>query len=234
MKRFLKVLWREWVRPLGLMFLIVAPVKSAIIDWNWVPTGSMKPTILEGELVLVNKLAYGLRVPFTTHYLVRWSEPARGEVAVFLSPTDRTRLVKRIIGTPGDSIALQNDVLTINGLRQSYTRINSQPFVRSIFEDHSPIIAVEHLDSGDHWVLALPHRSALRTFGPQRVPDGEYFMMGDSRDNSNDSRFIGTASRDVILGRALGVIVSFDTSRYLLPRPSRFFHSFTLGKSDRS
>lgn len=234
MKGFIKTLWREWVRPLGLIFLIVAPVKSAIIDWNWVPSGSMKPTILEGELVLVNKLAYGLRIPFSTHYLVRWNEPARGDVVVFLSPSDRTRLVKRVVGVPRDSIALQNDMLEINGVRQSYTRIDPQPFVRSIFEDVSPIVALEHLNSGDHYVMALPHRSARRTFGPCRVPEGEYFMMGDSRDNSNDSRFIGTASRDVILGRALGVVVSFDTSRYLLPRPSRFFHSFSLGKSNRS
>jgi len=88
---------------------------------------------------------------------------------------------------------------------------------------------VEHLGSCDHYVMALPGRVALRSFGPYAVPPGRYFMMGDSRDNSTDSRFIGTVARDQIVGEAGAVIVSFDMHRFLLPRLARFAHSLKLG-----
>ncbi|MEO7598676.1 MAG: signal peptidase I [Opitutus sp.] len=225
MKPFLKTLWREWVKPLGLLFLIVAPVKSAVIDWNWVPTGSMKPTILEGDLVLVNKLAYDLKVPFTTMHLSQWGNPQRGDVAVCFSPKDGTRLVKRVIGLPGDVIELRNDGLLVNGTPQTYSVLDARAFQRDIFEDQRPVVAIEHLGAVDHLVLALPSRHALRSFGPVTMGAKEYFMMGDSRDNSFDSRFFGTVARDQIVGRASRVLVSFDTSRYLLPRIKRFAQS---------
>ena len=225
MKTFLKMLWREWVKPLGLMIAIVAPLKSAVVDWNWVPTGSMKPTIVEGDLVLVNKLAYDLKIPFTTTHLTQWADPQRGEIAVCFSPKDGTRLVKRVIGLPGDVIELRNEVLFVNGTAQTYSRRESTPFRRDVFEDPSPVIAVEHLGAVDHLVMALPGRRALRSFGPITVAAGEYFMMGDSRDNSFDSRFSGTVKRDQIVGRASAVLASFDLSRYLLPRIKRFGRS---------
>ena len=79
-------MWREWLQPFALLFIVITPLKSAIVDWNWVPSGSMKPTILEGELVLVNKLAYDLKIPFTTRRLSQWGDPARGDIVVFFSP----------------------------------------------------------------------------------------------------------------------------------------------------
>lgn len=228
MKTFLKLVWREWIKPLGLMFIIVAPLKSAVIDWNWVPTGSMKPTIVEGDLVFVNKLAYDLRVPFTTRHLTSWGDPQRGEIVVCLSPKDRTRLVKRVIGMPGDVIELRSDVLFVNGVPQRYSLRDAGPYRRDIFEDAQAVVAVEHLGSTDHLVMALPSRLALRTFGPVTVRAGEYFMMGDSRDNSEDSRFFGAVPRKNILGRATTVLASFDTSRFLLPRVKRFGSSLTF------
>jgi len=228
MKPILKVLWREWIKPLGVLFIIVAPLKSAVVDWNWVPTGSMKPTILEGDLVLVNKLAYDLKVPFTTTHLSKWADPARGDIAVCFSPADGTRLVKRVIGLPGDSIELKNEVLLVNGTPQRYSLRDSTPFMRDVFEDKQPVIAVEHLGTADHLVMALPGRAALRTFGPITVPSGHYFMMGDSRDNSADSRFFGTVPRQQIVGRASTVMASFDLKRYLLPRFGRFVQPLAL------
>jgi signal peptidase I len=118
MKRIVNKIWREWIRPFALVFIIVAPLKSAVADWNWVPTGSMKPSILEGELVFVNKLAYDLKVPFTTRHLSTWGDPLRGDVVVFYSPKDGIRLVKRVIGLPGDTVELRNGVLYLNGLPQ--------------------------------------------------------------------------------------------------------------------
>ncbi|HEY0943836.1 MAG TPA: signal peptidase I [Opitutaceae bacterium] len=224
MKPVVTLLWREWLRPFALIFAIVAPLKSAVLDWNWVPSGSMKPTILEGELVLVNKLAYDLKVPFTTRHLAIWSNPQRGDVAVFFSPRDGTRLVKRVIGLPGDVVELREDVLLLNGVAQRYSQLDAAPFRRDVSEDPNPVVAIEHLDARDHYVMALPARPALRSFGPRVVPPGHYFMMGDSRDNSHDSRFFGAVPREQIVGRANAVVLSFDPSRYLLPRVDRFVH----------
>src|SRR5262245_17162119 len=97
-------LWREWVRPLLVVLVVLFAVRSAVADWNDVPTGSMKPTILEGDRIFVNKLAYDLKVPFLGWRLVKWSNPGRGDVIVFASPADGTRLVKRVVGLPGDRV----------------------------------------------------------------------------------------------------------------------------------
>jgi signal peptidase I len=228
MKKTIRYLWRGWVKPFALFFVIMAPLRSALVDWNWVPSGSMKPTILEGDLVLVNKLSYDLKVPFTTRHLMQWGDPGRGDIVVFYSPRDGTRLVKRVIGLPGDTVQLRDEVLYLNGVAQHYSLKDSKAFARDVFEDRNPVVAVEHLGSCDHYVMALPGRAALRSFGPYVVPAGRYFMMGDSRDNSTDSRFIGTIARDQIVGRASTVLVSFDTSRYLLPRIGRFVHPLKL------
>jgi signal peptidase I len=105
-----KNLWRE-TKALALTIIILTAVRSAIADWNDVPTGSMNPTIVQGDRVFVNKLAYDLKVPFTTWHLAQWSNPKRGDIVVFFSPVDGTRLVKRVIGLPGDKIELANDRL---------------------------------------------------------------------------------------------------------------------------
>jgi len=135
MKSTVKKIWREWIFPPVLLVTILAPLKSAVADWNWVPTGSMKPSILEGELVLVNKLAYDLKVPFTTRHLSTWGNPIRGDVVVFFSPKDGTRLVKRVIGLPGDTVELRHEVLYVNGIPEQYSFIDSGPFLRDVFED---------------------------------------------------------------------------------------------------
>jgi signal peptidase I len=214
-------LWREWIRPLALISAIVLPFKSAIADYNFVPTGSMKPTILEGDLVLVNKLAYDLKVPFTLHRLAAWSNPEKGDIVVFFSPKDGLRLVKRVIGTPGDLIELKDEALFINGRRLDYTLPPGQPFAHEIYEDPEPVVARESGGGHDHWVMALPSRLAPRTFSPIVVPAGKYFMMGDSRDNSFDSRFFGFVDREQIVGAAGRVLVSFDKNHYYFPRFSR-------------
>src|SRR3954463_445713 len=106
-KKLLKKAWKIWrtrIQPIAIIVLILTAFRSAVADWNDVPTGSMKPTIVEGDRIFVNKLAYGLKFPFTTWHLARWSTPSRGEVVVFNSPADGTRLVKRVVGLPGDQI----------------------------------------------------------------------------------------------------------------------------------
>jgi signal peptidase I len=231
MKSIANKIWREWIGPFALVFLIIAPLKSAVADWNWVPTGSMKPSILEGELVFVNKLAYDLKVPFSTVHLSTWGDPDRGDVVVFYSPKDGTRLVKRVIGLPGDMVELRNDVVFLNGIAQHYSMKDSGPFRRDVFEDTDPIVAIEHLETCDHYVLGLPSREALRTFGPLVVPPDHYFMMGDSRDNSSDSRFIGPVPRHEIVGRVARVLLSFDPLRYYTPRLQRLFRPMKLDRT---
>ena len=119
----LKHWWRKEIRPLLILALIVFSIRSSLADWNDVPTGSMKPTILEGDYVFVNKVAYDLKVPFTTLHLAEWSTPQRGDIVVFYSPKDGTRLVKRTVGLPGDTVELRNDELLINGEKVSYQSI---------------------------------------------------------------------------------------------------------------
>src|SRR3954451_15453600 len=110
-----RLLWREEIRPLMILAAVLFSLRSSLADWNDVPTGSMKPTILEGDRVFVNKVAYDLKVPFTTWHVAEWSNPRRGDIVVFFSPHDGERLVKRVIGLPGDTIELRNNVLVVNG-----------------------------------------------------------------------------------------------------------------------
>ena len=229
MKTRLIRIWRLWIkpvvlflRPLALFMIVLLPLRSAVLDWNWVPSGSMKPTIMEGDLVLVNKLAYDLKAPFTTHRLAQWANPERGDIAVFFSPRDGVRLVKRVVGLPGDTIEMRNEILHINGEPLCYAAASVAEFRRDIFESPNPLLATESLGGREHYVMALPEIRAMRTFGPVTVPPGHYFMMGDSRDNSNDSRYFGCVDRGQIVGRAVNVLVSFDPKHFFCPRLGRF------------
>src|SRR5258706_12828154 len=113
MKNWLRKRWYEY-RGFTLFVILMVIFRSAVADWNDVPTGSMKPTILEGDRILVNKLAYDLKIPFTTVHLTAWARPKRGDIIVFFSPIDRVRLVKRVFGLPGDEIELRDNQLLVN------------------------------------------------------------------------------------------------------------------------
>jgi signal peptidase I len=217
-----RYLFREWIRPLALVAAIVFPLKSAVADWNWVPSGSMRPTILEGELVFINKLAYDLKVPFTTMHLAQWGNPQRGEIAVFYSPQDGIRLVKRVIGLPGDRIALHGNQLTINGQPVTWSSANEawRDYATPL-EQKEALVVTETLGTVSHPIMGMPHQYALRDFDEITVPADQYFMMGDNRDRSHDSRYFGFVPRDRFLGQANAVVLSFDTGHYLLPRFSR-------------
>ena len=218
--------WRQEIRPLLLLLLVVCAVRSSLADWNDVPTGSMKPTILEGDRVWVNKLAYDLKVPFTTWHLADWGNPQRGDIVVFFSPHDGKRLVKRVIGLPGDAIELRNNLLVINGQPVEY-----QPIAEERLQDLAPsdrtgrVFATERLPGQTHAVAGTPAAPAMRSFAPVRVPAGSYFMMGDNRDDSFDSRYWGPVARGEIVGRATAVVMSLDRQHFWKPRWQRFFTS---------
>jgi len=229
MKRFsAKQTWQRFVRqdakPLLIMLLAMFTFRSAIADWNDVPTGSMRPTILEGDRVFVNKLAYDLKVPFTTWHIAQWNNPARGEIVVFFSPADGKRLVKRVVGLPGDRIELIDERLIVNGQPLEYQPL-PQKTIDEIPAGERPEhrFATESLSTHSHPVMATPAMAAKRTIEPLVVPAGQYFMMGDNRDNSYDSRYYGCVERSRIVGRASAVVISLDRADYYLPRWHRFF-----------
>jgi signal peptidase I len=218
--------WRQEIRPLLILALVVFSVRSSLADWNDVPTGSMKPTILEGDRVFVNKLAYDLKVPFTTWHLADWGNPQRGDIVVFFSPKDGQRLVKRVIGLPGDTVELRNEQLIINGQPVEYAPADPEMAAQlSGIERERGVFATEELPESPHAVMAINGVSAMRTFVPVQVPAGHYFMMGDNRDNSFDSRYFGTVARGQIVGRATSVVLSLDKENHWLPRWGRTFTS---------
>lgn len=206
------------IRIFVLMILIVSSLRSALADWNDVPTGSMKPTIQEGDRVVVNKLAYDLKVPFTTIAVAKWGNPVRGDIVVLFSPVDGTRLVKRVVAIPGDTVEMRDNQLFVNG------RIAKQsPIAETTTDGSLAYVNDEDLYGHNHKVMLTPEIPAVRSFGPVTVPEGNYFVLGDNRDNSNDSRFIGFIERRRIVGKAVAVAFSLDRSRYYVPRMDRFF-----------
>jgi signal peptidase I len=218
MRIWLYHFWREW-RGFLIFLLVMFTFRSAIADWNDVPSGSMLPTILIGDRILVDKLAYDLKLPFTTVHLSTWGQPRRGDIVVFYSPADGVRLVKRVIGVPGDRIAMADNRLVVNGSALHYEMRGE---VRTDPRLGPQILALEQLDGKPHLMLVTPERRAMRSFAPVQVPPDAFLMMGDNRDNSNDSRYIGFVPRADILGRASRVVFSLDPERWYAPRTDRF------------
>lgn len=218
-----KKLWHEWVRPLLVLALVLGSFRSAIADWNDVPSRSMEPTILPGDRIFVNKLAYDLKIPFTTVRLAQWADPKRGDIVVLWSPYDGKRLVKRAVAVPGDEIAARGQRLFINGKPATYAPIEEPLKQRADLEGvEATLMAMETVDGRSHAVMADSVGGAGASFGPVVVPDGKYFLMGDHRDDSFDSRFWGFADRERIVGRASAVALSFDFKDWR-PRWRRFF-----------
>jgi len=214
--------WKREIRPLLILALILFSMRSSLADWNDVPSGSMQPTILVGDRVWVNKLAYDLKVPFTTWHIAEWSDPQRGDIVVFFSPKDGTRMVKRVIGLPGDTIELRNARLFINGRPVNYSPLEPGAFKQLADAERAhAIFATEQLPVHPHAVMALNGVPAIRTFGPMHIAADQYFVMGDNRDNSFDSRYFGPVDRSQIVGRTSSVVLSLDKSNYWLPRWGR-------------
>ena len=206
------------IRVFLLMILIVSSLRSALADWNDVPTGSMKPTIQEGDRVVVNKLAYDLKVPFTTIKIAQWDDPKHGDIVVLFSPADGTRLVKRVVAVPGDKVEMRDNQLFVNGQPARQSPISAQA------EEHGTAYVLdEDLYGHTHKMMVTPDIPAVRSFGPVVVPGEHYFVLGDNRDNSNDSRFIGFIQRRKIVGRAVAVAFSLDRANWFKPRWTRFF-----------
>ncbi len=215
-------IWREWRGFLAFLAVMLV-FRSAVADWNQVPSGSMLPSILVGDRIVVDKLAYDLRLPFTLHRIARWHDPARGDVVTFTSPEDDRLLVKRIVAIPGDEVVVRDNRLIINGVSASYEEVSGgqdAPF--------TPVLGYslfrERLLGSDRYVLLRSDGGSgfMGNFSVTRVPENHYLMLGDNRDNSRDSRVIGFIARDRILGRARTIAFSLDYDNYYSPRMGRF------------
>jgi signal peptidase I len=197
----------EWVKTLSVAFVIFLVVRTFLIEAFRIPTGSMEQTLLVGDFLLVNKAVYGATIPGTEVRLPGFRDPERGHIVVFTNPEDgRSNYVKRIVGLPGDTLAMRDGVLYVNGAAQD------EPYVQR----------VDPAGDGYHprfdWqraFLAPPtrgqtYRPTRDAWGPIVVPEGHYFVLGDNRDNSLDSRYWGFVPRGLIKGQPLIIYYSFD------------------------
>ncbi len=184
-----------------ILFLVFF-FRSFLFEPFQIPTGSMIPSLNVGDYIVVNKYAYGVRLPVIGTRVIPVGEPQRGDVMVFIPPHDPNYFVKRVVGLPGDHVRYEDKVLYING--------EEMPQEILAVLDDSMIHATERLGEIEHEIHMAPHRDRYRPDfwlqpGGRVIPDGHYFMMGDNRDNSDDSRRWGVVSEDNIVGKAVAV-----------------------------
>lgn len=220
--------WENWGSFL-LAVLAILGVRWALFEPYVIPSGSMIPTLLVHDHILVNKAAYGVRFPFSSQWLLKAEGPKRGDIVVFRSVEDSGFfMIKRVIGLPGDQIEVseQGD-LKINGEMVEQT-LMSDP---KIAENQKPFYAVTEFDIqgpydyfdfkleklGDVHHRILQYRDAFHKGGSFKVPDDQYFCMGDNRDNSKDSRSWGSLPRENLLGRAMFIWLSCEETLTFLP-----------------
>ena len=204
----------EYARSLFPILLIVLIFRSFVFEPFKIPSGSMIPTLLIGDFIVVNKYAYGLRLPVANTKILSVGEPERGDVVVFRYPVDpRVNFIKRLVGLPGDTIAYRNKRLFING-----EEITSQE--QGLYSSSEVKCAVPRADAlrlqeslGDVTHDILVHLKSGGRDGQWEVPEGHYFVMGDNRDRSNDSREWGFVPEDHMMGRAVGIWLNFDYTK---------------------
>ncbi len=191
----------EYSRSFFPVLLFVLVIRSFIFEPFRIPSGSMMPTLLQGDYIFVKKYSYGLRLPVIEKKFMETGQPERGDVVVFRLPSEpNVNYIKRVIGLPGDEIVYSNHRLTVNGLpmplQNGSMGTAGQVFLESLGERQHEIMITE------------PERNVLD--GSYRVPAGHFFMMGDNRDNSRDSRYIGAIPETHLVGEAVRIWMHMD------------------------
>jgi signal peptidase I len=205
-----------------IVFLLLLGIfRTAFADWNPIPSASMHPNLLEGDVVFVNRVAYDLKVPLTDVSITRLGEPQRGDIVTFSSPKDGTRLIKRIAALPGDKVEMRGERLIINGTPAEYAVIGNAVETIATVGDLQALTLNESNGKASYSIQLLPQVTAHRDFGPVTVPADSYLMLGDNRDNSADSRVIGFVPRKLLIGRAERILVSADIQGNWKPRTER-------------
>ncbi|WP_295886401.1 signal peptidase I [uncultured Thiohalocapsa sp.] len=221
--------WREpviveYARSFFPVILAVLLLRSFLVEPFRIPSGSMMPTLLVGDFILVNKFAYGLRWPVLNSKFLALGEPERGDVVVFRFPRDESiDYIKRVVGVPGDQVYYRNKRLYVNG--EPAEQVPLPPYVgEGSGQGHTGALrAVENLDGMEHKILInprardLPPGCTVLADGPVTVPEDAYFVMGDNRDNSNDSRCWGFVPEGNLVGKAFAIWMHWDGRRDGLP-----------------
>lgn len=209
----------EWMRIFTLSVGLFLVIRTFFVEAFKIPSGSMERTLLVGDFLLVNKLVYGAELPFTTKRLPRLREPQRGDVVVFEWPEDPSKnFVKRLVGMPGDTLAMRAGVLVRNGLQMPERYVShSEPDIDPSGEEfrwqRDYVVRTADAAAG----AAGTYHPSRNNWGPLVVPEGNYFVLGDNRDNSLDSRYWGFVPDSLVKGRPFVIYYSFapDTSEQL-------------------
>ena len=199
----------EYSKSFFPVFLIVLVLRSFIVEPFRIPSNSMMPTLLTGDFILVNKFDYGIRLPVADTKVLHIGLPERGDVVVFRFPEDpSTPFIKRVVGIPGDRIAYYGKVLYVNDEPMEQSSAGRYVGVGSGAVMSGASLRVEQLADGEHRILIEPEAHTVQ--GTTVVPEGHYFVLGDNRDNSRDSRYWGTVSEDLLIGRAFRIWMNWD------------------------
>lgn len=202
----------EYARSFFPVFVIVLALRSFLVEPFRIPSGSMMPTLLIGDLILVNKYAYGIRLPVLDQKIIEIGRPQRGDVVVFRYPEDpSTPFIKRVVGTPGDRIGYYNKVLYVNDepIRQEFLR-RYQGSGSGTNMTGADVLR-EHLGNPGHHILVQRGQPSVE--GEMVVPENHYFVLGDNRDNSRDSRYWGTVSDAHLIGKAFTIWMNWDRKK---------------------
>ncbi|PKM10372.1 MAG: signal peptidase I [Gammaproteobacteria bacterium HGW-Gammaproteobacteria-3] len=199
----------EYARSFFPIVLIVLLLRSFLVEPFRIPSGSMMPTLLIGDFILVNKFTYGIRLPVLNTKIVELNEPLRGDIVVFRYPKEPSvDYIKRVVGLPGDRVAYYDKKIYINGKPAKQV---SSGLYQGVGEGESMTGTerfIENLAGVEHSILIK--NGAPSVEGVFVVPEGHYFVMGDNRDNSNDSRYWGTVPEQNLVGRAFFIWMSWD------------------------
>jgi signal peptidase I len=207
-----KSFYKEWIEPFLIAAVVALFIRQFVVEAFKIPSGSMIPTLTIGDHLLVNKFIYGPRIPFTDTRIFTWKEPKRGDIIVFKYPeNEHKNFIKRVVGLPGDKIEIRNGKMLIND-RPIQLAPTDPPEDKSVEGESlfgTPMFYTEQLGSARHAIQYLRDQSGYN-FGPKTVPPESVFVMGDNRDNSQDSRVWGFVKFNKILGKALIIYWSWD------------------------
>ncbi|MCY4221056.1 MAG: signal peptidase I [Thiotrichales bacterium] len=199
----------EYSKSFFPVFLIVLVLRSFIVEPFRIPSNSMMPTLLTGDFILVNKFGYGIRLPVVDTKIVDIGLPERGDVVVFRFPNDPTTpFIKRVVGVPGDRIGYYDKVLYVNDEPMDQSPVGRYIGFGSGAGMSGASLRTEQLTEATHKILVQPGARSIQ--GETVVPEGHYFMLGDNRDNSRDSRYWGTVSEDLLIGKAFRIWMNWD------------------------
>jgi len=209
-KKFLN----EWVYPLGIALLLAGLFRTTIASPRHIPTGSMIPTIQIGEFIFVNMMAYDWHIPFTRKSFDQRANPQRGEVVVFEYPMDASKdFIKRIIGVPGDTVEIIDKRIILNGQPLPLDPIDASEVSNPIPLKYSNVSFFRETNGAHQYIVMHVNDKFAMDMNAIRVPEGAYFVMGDNRDDSDDSRRWGVVEREKFLGRGGFIWFSFDKER---------------------